>query len=207
MYSPYRVNMKELNLKNIIEGSNFFFDYIVRHMLLEGKIENWVVVMDMNKMGVMEMPYSVIKELNQHLQSNFRNRMFVLYLINAPSMISIPWKVCKGFLDESTVKKIHIQSDKDMSKLFTHTNKSQVESRFGGTAPNVIHFWPPKCPSSEFFVSSENPEEFIDSSYFQLKKRQSEEIDFEEFGIEICSDLNKFDSPFAVMQKCLGFLD
>lgn len=99
------------------------------------------------------------------------------------------------------MKKINISSDLDLSKLFQHTNKSQIEEKFGGTAPNVTSFWPPKCPSQQFFLPEESLEQLLDPSYFQLQIRRGEEAERDEFGVEFVTQ-QKISSPWSLMEKC-----
>jgi len=66
-----------------------------------------------------------------------------MYIVNTPSTIYIPWKIAKKFIEESTVNKIFFHKKQNPDPLFAHTNKDQVEEKYGGTAPNIDKFWYP----------------------------------------------------------------
>jgi hypothetical protein len=78
-------------------------------------------------MGLTSLPLGSLKEIMGYLSSNYRSRLFTMYIINSPRSIFMPWTIAKGFLEENTVKKIQIIKDANLAPLFTHTNKSQVE--------------------------------------------------------------------------------
>lgn len=69
-----------------------------------------------------------------YLSSNYRSRMFATYVVNTPSSIFIPYRIIKGFLEESTIKKISFYSDANPKPLFTHAHPSQIEVTYSGNA-------------------------------------------------------------------------
>jgi len=64
-----------------------------------------------------------------------------MYVVNTPSTIYLPFQLAKKFLEESTVNKIQFHKKQIPEPLFQHTNKEQVEEKYGGTAPNREKFW------------------------------------------------------------------
>ena len=50
--------------------------------------------------------------------------MFATYVVNTPSSIFIPYRIIKGFLEESTIKKISFFSNSEPKSLFKHCNPS-----------------------------------------------------------------------------------
>lgn len=76
------------------------------------------------------------------MQNNFRSRLFVMYIIQAPSSVNFMWGMVKGFLEENTQRKIQILKTKIPENLFTHTNKEQIEKKYGGTANDLSsNYW------------------------------------------------------------------
>lgn len=68
--------------------------------------------------------------------------MYVTYVLNTPASIFIPYKIVKGFLEESTIKKINFYNNGNPIKLFTHCHPSQIEQVYHGTAPTLANnFW------------------------------------------------------------------
>lgn len=117
----------------------FYFEYILENFLLPGQIENWVVIMDLYNMGLWSLPINNLKTIMGYLSNNYRSRLYKCYIVNTPGTISIPWNIVKGFLEQNTIDKISfydtsIPTLKNRS-IFDHVNKSQLEKRYGGTAP------------------------------------------------------------------------
>lgn len=76
------------------------------------------------------------------MSSNYGGKLYRNYVVNAPYLISGVWKVFKAFVDPVTVQKISIDGNLDnLHKLFLQCDKSQVEVKYGGTQPNIVHYW------------------------------------------------------------------
>lgn len=58
-----------------------------------------------------------------YLSNNYRSRMFACYVLNTPSSIFIPWNIIKGFLEETTIKKISFYKDSNPTPVFNHANE------------------------------------------------------------------------------------
>ena len=67
----------------------------------------------------------------------------------------------KGLLDEQTKKKIKILKTSTPEELPSHFNLSQVERKYGGTAPNAEEFWPPTMPGPPFNSAKEPEGHFL----------------------------------------------
>ena len=85
-------------------------------------MENWVILLDLNKIGISALPISILKNLIKYLSSNYRGRMYTTYILNASNSIFIPWNIAKGFLEENTIKKIKFSKSHQNEELFIHAN-------------------------------------------------------------------------------------
>ncbi len=119
----------------------YFLDYVIRHMLLPGQVENWIVITDLNGLGIMSLPYGVLKEVFAFMQNNFRGRLYKAIVLNAPWTFSAAWKVIENFMEASTASKIVINSGTTDPSLKNLINPSQLEKKFGGDAPNATEYW------------------------------------------------------------------
>lgn len=93
--------------------------------------------------------------------------MVVNYVTNAPTSVNLLWKVAKNFVEDHTVKKIRINKAIATEEMAAHINPSQLEAKYGGSAPNAEVFWPPIVPSGPFAALGEDPEAYLSqkSSY------------------------------------------
>ena len=79
-----------------------------------------------------------------HMRTRYtgpKGHSYVMYFLNCPYLMYIPWMMAKPLLSQATIQKIHFSSGLDLTDLWKHTNKSQVEKKFGGNAPNATNFW------------------------------------------------------------------
>mmetsp|Transcript_40692 Transcript_40692/g.46643 ORF Transcript_40692/g.46643 Transcript_40692/m.46643 type:complete len:92 (+) Transcript_40692:483-758(+) len=70
-----------------------FVYYVIENCMRPGAIENWVVIIDCNDVGVTEIPKHKIQTMVSMLQKNFRGRLFKLYGINVPFLLRAFWMV------------------------------------------------------------------------------------------------------------------
>jgi len=155
------LDIKAFDCDLMIDALTFFLEFIIANLLLPGQIENWIFILDLNGMGLSTLPLNPLKKLLGYLQHNYRGRLYVMYIVNTPSTIYIPWKIAKKFIEESTVNKIFFHKKQTPDPLYAHTNKDQVEQKYGGTAPNIDKFWPPILPEKDVFLNTQERRQLI----------------------------------------------
>jgi len=47
---------QNVTLDEIIEVSSYLFDWIVCHMMIPGRIESWLIIMDLKDVGITQLP-------------------------------------------------------------------------------------------------------------------------------------------------------
>lgn len=126
-------------------------EYIENFMMIPGRIENYVIIVDCKNLGMFNMPYKMIQAILYFLQSQYKCKTKVVYCLNCPMTFSAAWKVIKQFLDTNTAKKVQIESTNTSKELLDMVFEEQLEKKFGGKAPDVTDkFWPPRMPSNNF---------------------------------------------------------
>jgi hypothetical protein len=176
VFNAYKIDIKKLDLDTMTDSLTYILEYVIHSLFLPGQIENWVFIMDLNGVGLSSLPLSAIKKLMGFLQVNFRGALYALYVVNTPSSIYLPWKMIKAFLEEQTVKKINFYDKSVPELLFTHSNREQVEVKFGGTARDRDIFWPPHFPSSNAFTAKDNASQFLLTKKIYAEKAQKGEL-------------------------------
>jgi hypothetical protein len=130
----------------------YFMEYSINNLLIPGQIENWDIIMDVTGINLIFLP-SDLKKLIGILQSNYRCRLFVNFIIGMSTILKGIWSFVSSFLDESTVKKIRFLNNENKSELFAFINQDQIEKRFGGKANDIIpghnNCFPPIFPNNK----------------------------------------------------------
>jgi CRAL/TRIO domain len=186
-YRPLLVlNISKLDLKKHTTESYsyllcFLLEYAVQKLMIPGQIENWVVITDLNGVGLTKLPISEIRSIIKVLQDNFRCRMIVNYILNAPSSLFFIWSVVKKFIEEHTIKKIKIIKESVANEMKNHFSRTQYEKKYGGLAPNATNFWPPCFPGAPFEVEGEAPDKYLTDidTYNEYNAKMASEISSE----------------------------
>eukprot|EP01016_Furgasonia_blochmanni_P047773 TRINITY_DN704_c0_g1_i5.p2 TRINITY_DN704_c0_g1~~TRINITY_DN704_c0_g1_i5.p2 ORF type:complete len:233 (+),score=63.98 TRINITY_DN704_c0_g1_i5:66-764(+) len=149
--------IRDRDVDVMIDALTFLFEFILKNMFLPGQIENWVFIMDLENMGLFNLPITPLKRLMGYVSNNYRSRLYIMYILNTPSSIFIPWNVVKGVLEENTVKKINFFKTPNAPSMFDHIHPDQIEQRQGGKAKNRDgDCWPPKLASHQNFLPKDD---------------------------------------------------
>lgn len=105
--------------------------------------------------------------------------MVVNYVTNAPTSINWMWKIAKNFLEDHTVKKIKINKGVATAEMAAHINPSQLEAKYGGSAPNADVFWPPIVPNGPFAAMNEDPEAYLSAKSSYEEYFPPQEVSYE----------------------------
>ena len=156
-----RMNLNNYSIEEYCDLVCFHLEYMIQNMLMPGQVENWIVITDLCSLGISSLPKSELKKIIKVLQDNFRCRMIVNYVINAPRTISWIWNFVKGFLEHHTANKIKIKRESTAKEMLTHIAANQLEQKYGGSAPDLNEFWPPTVPPPPFHTPDESPENYL----------------------------------------------
>ena len=127
---------QELILKIFIK----FTTKICKDFLVFGKIENFVVIVDLMKVGTLSLPVKTLKMIGNIFESNFRTKLYKFFVLNAPWTVSVLFLVIKA-LDKNIQKKITV-SRENSPKQMAFINKNQIEKKFNGLKNEITTFWP-----------------------------------------------------------------
>ena len=119
-------------------------------MLLPGQIENYIVIIDVNKLGVSQIPKGTLSKIIDCLSKGYRYRTKRMFVLNTTFSIKLAWKVIESFMAVHMKNKM-LMTDKNTSPdLVAGFHPSQLEKKFGGKAENLTVFWPPFVPEGDF---------------------------------------------------------
>lgn len=155
---------------------SFMMEYIRGNLFLPGQVENWNIMIDLDNLGLMSVPYKVIillriirvqslKSFMETLQSQYRCTSSRIFIMNVSYIFNMVWSTVKGFLEEHTKKKIQLTKASTCDELQALFAPNQLEIKYGGKAPNVeSNFWPPIMPSQDVGC---DPEKLIPENQYQ----------------------------------------
>jgi len=167
-----------LNFKNkfefedIVTAVIYFIEYIINYMLIPGQVENWDIIADLNNVSLFGIP-DTLRKIFKILQSNYRARLNVVYILGKNPWFNALWTIVKAILDSNTNKKFILVDENSKYKMFEFINNEQVEKKYGGLAKNVDGeidgYFPPIIPSENFLKQSDQREEFLISEEMYIE--------------------------------------
>jgi len=69
-------------------------------------------------MGLSDIPTTLLKNVLQKISLNYGGRLCKLWIVNAPSSVSVFWKILSAFLDDVTVNKVKIVKKNTDKSIF-----------------------------------------------------------------------------------------
>jgi hypothetical protein len=171
---PGRLDLTQIDTDLILDTLAYFLEYVIDKMFLPGQVENWVIIMDTEGLGVFSGTLSIIQKIMNFVQHNYRSRLYRMFVVNTPFSFYLLWRVVKTFLDTVSLKKLSFQSDGVITEMLTFVNENQLERKYGGNAPNLNHFWPPLAPYSKHYLTkSDDPTKVLikDSEYMEMFRK------------------------------------
>ncbi len=115
-------------------------------MLVPGRVENWVIIVDLDDIGLTNVPAG-LKKMIASLQINYKARLAKMFVLNASFFIRAGWMIVEGFMDPVTRCKIQLSGDCSHPELRNLVSNTQLPAEYGGIAPAPGKAWPPTiCP-------------------------------------------------------------
>ena len=145
--NPARYDANKYQFHIYEKAIALFVQYIIDNCFIEGKIENWDMIVDLSEMSLLSIPYD-LRELHKSVKNVYRCRLFKLYVLNLSSWLLFTWKIAKVFMGVTIEAKVSMVDYEDgkYNHMFEFTNREQVEEKYGGNAPNLKQggYFPPR---------------------------------------------------------------
>ncbi len=147
---------------------------VEKYLLRDYYIENWIIILDLDKKGFMSFPFKAIQATISVTSLVFAGRMHSLYMLNPTFMFYGLWKLISNFLPPDVLAKIQILKKNGFGKLLEIISKDQLLEKYGGTMieqkqtfPMRTTFTPDEKPiMAELDISENNFIPLEDSSLF-----------------------------------------
>ena len=176
---PYilQKNLENYSTTEILNSSIFICQYMVNYMLIPGQIENWIMLVNMDGTSILSLPDGIKKVINA-LSEYFIARLYRCYILGLNIVLRAIYKIICHFVEKTTVEKVIILDNKEDPRKFQDINPENIEKRFGGNALDLIYdqencLFPPRMPSNNFFLETENPKEILITEEEYIEKYNS----------------------------------
>jgi len=159
---PARVPQEFLNNEKGSErfGKLFLFcmEYFMRYMIVPGKVENIVVIVDLAGMSYSQVPpMSILWELKAIMSQQNAGRVGRFYVCNLPWVLRAVSGAVSAAMTERQQQKLSLGIDlATLAKDFAH---HQLEADLGGSRPVETTFLPFPLPPGPFKAGSSAPRE------------------------------------------------
>ena len=129
----------------------FCMEYFLRYMVLPGKVENVVVIVDLKDVSYSQMPaVSALMELKEVLTKQDAGRVFCFYVCNMPFIVRAVCNVVQAAMTEKQRQKMRFV---EVSQLAEDFALNQLERDLGGTREVETEFFPfPLPPGLEIML-------------------------------------------------------
>ena len=110
--------------------------YVIDNWLLPGKIENWILVDDLNNLAISKLPTKTIVKMLGSMQQHLKWRACKVFLVNVTFGIRALYKILTPFIDKKVKQKVEMTKNSYNPKLLELAHPSQVEKNYGGEGQN-----------------------------------------------------------------------
>ncbi|KMZ80380.1 hypothetical protein PVIIG_06018 [Plasmodium vivax India VII] len=139
-------NFISASAKDVLKVAYYWMEFIISELFIEGKIEQWRVIIDLSSCGVLNIPIGTLKDISKCLSCNYRSRLSKMLVLSAPLFVTGMWHMLKSIIPVVTQQKITISSAEIDKRLLEQVDLDQLEKKFGGTCENVTVFTKPIMP-------------------------------------------------------------
>lgn len=115
------------------------------NVCIKGKADTMTLIIDLNGLGMTEIPVKALKGFINSSQTRFRGSLFKQYMVNASGMIKMSFNFFKMMVDEFSREKMNMFGKDDYQKtLLSIIDRKNLERKFGGDLPDISGtFFPP----------------------------------------------------------------
>jgi len=118
----------------------FSMEYMLRYMLVPGKVENNNVIVDLKGLSALNVPTAALKQVYSIMSHHYMGRVYRFYIVNLSPWLSALTTFAKQILtDRQRQKLVFISKTSELSEDFA---VHQLETDLGGSRPILTTFYP-----------------------------------------------------------------
>lgn len=149
---------KERRTDRLIRVLIFCMEYMIRYMLVPGKVENNCLIVDLKGLTLAQVPLKALTEVYNVMSHHYIGRVFKFYICNLSRTLSAIAGMAKSILtDRQKQKLVFVDSLEELRREFA---LHHLEEDLGGTRPVLRQFFPFPLQAGPFEGGwSQGPEE------------------------------------------------
>ncbi|KAL4437600.1 hypothetical protein ABPG74_017838 [Tetrahymena malaccensis] len=184
----HKIDPNHNSEKHTLEALCYFLKKVQSCMFYPGKIENWIIILETNKMSFFKFPLGILKMIIQTLSVNFNATLEHLFILNPSTSFNVVWGGASSFIDSAQKEKISfISSKKEITKLHQKVDLNQLEKKYGGYLEDLTNnFWPPK----NTIIKITDPS-VLECEDEIMRKKPENQIDIKQSQLEVLKDFSK----------------
>jgi len=141
------INLEKIDTQNVNQNdmgmvATFFLDSVKEFSLLQGKIENLVLVIDgankeFDNVAADKFEYILKKMVICHPTIVEKT-----YILNASNSLNRIWAEIQNVFEKETRSKVQFLSKSELNKLQENITSDQLEIKYGGSLTDLACYWP-----------------------------------------------------------------
>lgn len=131
---------KEKRVDRLIRLLVFCMEYMLRYMLVPGRIENLCVIVDLKGIGFSQVSVGALSDVYKVMSHHYSGRVFRFFIANLPTCLSMIAGMAKALLTDRQKQKLVVL--RDVKELQKHFALHQLEDDLGGSRPCFSEFYP-----------------------------------------------------------------
>ncbi|KAL4459508.1 hypothetical protein ABPG74_018121 [Tetrahymena malaccensis] len=149
------LNLKTHGADNITQAMCVFLEMIKKYMMVPGKVENWIFIIDTREKGIFSLPLKALGVIIDTMQVNFGGCLERLYILNPSFGLRNIWSVIEKMIDEEAASKIKFLEKKQLSQMQNDIEPRYLQKKYQGQLDDLTKFWPP----IDIYTTKEQKEE------------------------------------------------
>lgn len=131
---------KEKQVDKIIRMLIFCLEYMLRYMVVPGRVEGNCVIVDLKGLSAGNVPVSALQQVYSVMSHHYMGRVYKFYICNLSMMLGAVAGVCKSMLtDRQRQKLVFVTNTSELQKDFA---LHQLEVDLGGSRPLLTTYYP-----------------------------------------------------------------
>lgn len=133
----------------------FNIEYMMKYMLIPGKVEGGVMLLDLGTLGVSQVPFTQLVDVVKLMSSHYVNRVFRFFVLHTPwSLSSVAGMGMRLLSERQRLKLCFVKREDELAEEFALFH---IEEDLGGSRPLLTQFYPFPLLPGPFEVGAKSP--------------------------------------------------